>query len=220
MKKSVYSLVLMDDIVKAIDDMAYRRNTSRSNLINQILAEHISYKTPESMMRDIFDRMKTIMDSNFQIQGQSSDAMLSIRSPLRYKYKPNIRYRVELMREVKDGVFGNLSVSFRTQSSQLIELMNNFFSLWYKLEKRYMDKYFPDGVEYTCMSGRFVRKLKIPAELSNEDTDLLGKAIVDYIRLLDSEIKIYFSDIDDPERATLRVEANLLNNINSGIMII
>ena len=36
MKKSVYSLVLMDDVVKAIDDMAYKLNTSRSNLINQI----------------------------------------------------------------------------------------------------------------------------------------------------------------------------------------
>ena len=46
MKKSVYSLVLMDDVVKAIDDMAYKLNTSRSNLINQILAEHVSFKTP------------------------------------------------------------------------------------------------------------------------------------------------------------------------------
>ena len=39
MGKSVYSLVLMDEVVDAIDQMAYRNNTSRSNLINQILAE-------------------------------------------------------------------------------------------------------------------------------------------------------------------------------------
>ncbi len=55
MKKSVYSLVLMDDVVNAIDDMAYQMNTSRSNLINQILAEHVSYITPEMRMKDIFD---------------------------------------------------------------------------------------------------------------------------------------------------------------------
>ena len=54
MKKSVYSLVLMDDVVKAIDDMAYKLNTSRSNLINQILAEHVSFKTPESLIKDVF----------------------------------------------------------------------------------------------------------------------------------------------------------------------
>ena len=47
MGKSVYSLVLMDEVVDAIDQMAYRNNTSRSNLINQILAEHVSLATPE-----------------------------------------------------------------------------------------------------------------------------------------------------------------------------
>ena len=101
MKKSVYSLVLMDDVVKAIDDMAYKLNTSRSNLINQILAEHVSFKTPESLIKDVFDCMRTIMDNHFQIQGQSSNAMLFIKSPLRYKYKPTIRYRIELLKEIK-----------------------------------------------------------------------------------------------------------------------
>lgn len=48
MGKSVYSLVLMDEVVDAIDQMAYRNNTSRSNLINQILAEHVSLATRRS----------------------------------------------------------------------------------------------------------------------------------------------------------------------------
>ena len=41
MKRSVYSLVLMDDVIKAVDEQAYRLGTSRSNLINQILAERL-----------------------------------------------------------------------------------------------------------------------------------------------------------------------------------
>ena len=36
MKKAVYSLVLSEDVVDAVDRMAYARGTSRSNLINQI----------------------------------------------------------------------------------------------------------------------------------------------------------------------------------------
>lgn len=71
MKKSVYSLVLMDDVVNAIDDMAYQMNTSRSNLINQILAEHVSYITPEMRMKDIFDCVRTMMDNHFQIQDRN-----------------------------------------------------------------------------------------------------------------------------------------------------
>ena len=41
MKKAVYSLVLSEDVVDAVDRMAYSRGTSRSNLINQILAEAV-----------------------------------------------------------------------------------------------------------------------------------------------------------------------------------
>ena len=51
MKKSVYSLVLMDDVVEAIDELAYSMNTSRSNLINQILAARVSLLTPETIGR-------------------------------------------------------------------------------------------------------------------------------------------------------------------------
>ena len=41
MKKSVYSLVLSDNVVRAIDDLAYKMGTNRSNLINSILAEKL-----------------------------------------------------------------------------------------------------------------------------------------------------------------------------------
>ena len=54
MKRSVYSLVLMDDVVQAVDDLACRLGTSRSNLINQILAERVSLATPEKRMKDVF----------------------------------------------------------------------------------------------------------------------------------------------------------------------
>lgn len=90
MKKSVYSLVLMDDIVEAVDRVAYSQNTSRSNLINQILAEYLSLMTPEKRMRQVFEQMEQLFDGGgcFQIQTQPSDAMLSVRSALSFKYKP------------------------------------------------------------------------------------------------------------------------------------
>lgn len=220
MKKSVYSLVLSDDVVRAIDDMAYRLNTSRSNLINQILAERVSYKTPESLIKDIFDCMRTIMDSHFQIQGQASDAMLSIRSPLRYKYKPTIRYRVELLKETEKDVFGRLSVSFRTQSAQLISMLEGFFRLWYSLEKAYINDYFPEGVEYVYSEGRFIRKLKISNQIGQASPDLLGNAIGGYIRLLDSEIKLYFDEIENTGISAAKMEKMLIDNINNGMTII
>ena len=58
MSRSVYSLVLSDDVIRAVDRAAYAMNTSRSNLINQILAEYVSYTTPEKRMKDIFPQKK------------------------------------------------------------------------------------------------------------------------------------------------------------------
>ena len=38
MKKSVYSLVLSDDVIAAVDRAAYQNGLSRSAMINRILA--------------------------------------------------------------------------------------------------------------------------------------------------------------------------------------
>jgi predicted transcriptional regulator len=44
MQKSMYSLMLMDRVVKAIDEMASSMNTNRSNLVNQVLADRAGKK--------------------------------------------------------------------------------------------------------------------------------------------------------------------------------
>ena len=80
MKKSVYSLVLMDDVIKAVDTEAYRRGTSRSNLINQILAEHLSCVTPEMRMREIFASLSELVSSSFQIQQQRSASLMTLKT--------------------------------------------------------------------------------------------------------------------------------------------
>ena len=64
MKRSTYSLILMDDVVAAIDRLAAQQGTSRSNLINQILAEHVSCVTPEQQMRQIFACLTQQMNSH------------------------------------------------------------------------------------------------------------------------------------------------------------
>ena len=59
LSKSVYSVVLMDDVVDAVDRLAYEAGTNRSNMINRILAEYVQLATPEQRMQDIFS---SIMD--------------------------------------------------------------------------------------------------------------------------------------------------------------
>lgn len=54
MKKTLYSLMLSDEVVAEVDRLAHRLGTNRSNLINQILAEHVGFVTPERRINDIF----------------------------------------------------------------------------------------------------------------------------------------------------------------------
>ena len=60
MSKSVYSVVLMDDVVDAVDRLAYEAGTNRSNMINRILAEYVQLATPEQRMQDIFSSIRML----------------------------------------------------------------------------------------------------------------------------------------------------------------
>ncbi len=189
MKKSVYSLVLMDDVIKAVDEQAYRLGTSRSNLINQILAEHISCVTPEMRMREIFAQMTELMNSSFRIQEQRSPSLMTVKTALEYKYRPTINYKVELERSPQQYL-GTLRVSIRTQSAALIDMFHSFFAYRAKLENSYLSRL---GItSYSCEigDGSFSRRLINTGALTGEQA---GEAIGEYIKDLDHAVKTYFA---------------------------
>ncbi|MDE5771507.1 MAG: hypothetical protein K2I06_07775 [Ruminococcus sp.] len=188
MKKSVYSLVLMDDVIRAVDEQAYRLGTSRSNLINQILAEQLCCVTPEMRMREIFDSVSELISSNFQIQQQRSASLLTLRTALEYRYRPTISYKIEIKRE-PDEFIGNLRVQIRTQNQKLIALFNNFFISRIIKEKKCLSDIGYDNYECEISSGNFSRKL-INSKMNSEKT---GMAISEYIKQLNNSLQFYLS---------------------------
>ena len=190
MKRSTYSLILMDDVVAAIDRLAAQQGTSRSKLINQILAEHVSCVTPEQQMRQIFACLTQQMNSAFRIQEQGSDAMLSILGSVQYKYRPTIRYSVELHREMHGEKVGILKISCRTQSQTLLNAIQQFFLFWVQLEQAY------EGIEiqelYQIESNRLTRRLRRHGISSNE---ALGTAVGKYIQLFHTVLQSYFQGL-------------------------
>ena len=206
MKKSVYSLVLMDDVVDAIDRLAYRQHTSRSGLINQILAEHVALSTPEKRMRDVFSCLEELMDETFLVQPRQGSSVLSMRSALRFKYKPTIRYSVELYPEPADGVIGQLKIGFRTQNAGLLDILGQFFNSLSDIEGRLCSG--RSAAVFRCdeAAGKFSRDIRLPEKVSERTPEAVGNAIASYIRLLDSLIKQYFADLDDPDEAVRSLE--------------
>lgn len=214
MNKSVYSLVLSDEIVQEIDRLAYESGASRSAMINQILADFVRYTTPEKRMREVFSAIEhMLMGGVFEPQLQPSESMFSLRSALDYKYNPSVRYSVELYKNARP-LLGELRVSVRSQNSALVLAMLQFFKLWTRIETAYIGR-----VECAIEDGRYLRKLRLSEEgkLGNEQ---IGEGIAGYIRLLDSALKTYFESINEPAAAVTGVEKLYVSYIRGGGMIL
>lgn len=191
MKRSVYSLVLTDEVVDKIDEEAYSMGISRSALINRILAAHTSYITPQQRVRQIFGNIGERLEKPFIVLPQNSDMLFAARKALKYKYNPTIKYQVEITTDA-NGFCGYLKVMLRTQNERLIELLDYFFKFFCRIEEKYI------GVKendfYTIERSRFTRKL-VPEKGSSEEE--ISDAIVGYINFLDRCIQYFFSNTED-----------------------
>lgn len=200
MKRSMYSLILGDDIVAAVDALAAQKGTSRSNYINQVLAKHVQCITPEQQMQRVFANLTHQMDEAFRIQEQGSNALLSILGSVQYKYRPTIRYRVELLRNMQQEKVGRLKISCRTQNQTLLDAMAQFFRFWVKLEQKYdANSACAQGL-YQIESGCMTMALLRSGAATDEQ---LGEIVGNYIRMFHAVLQSYFAGIQQDISGTV-----------------
>ncbi|MBR1740190.1 MAG: hypothetical protein IJ737_07845 [Ruminococcus sp.] len=223
MKKSVYSIVLADDVVAAVDELAYSMNVSRSDLINRILAERVSLSTPEMRMQQIFDLIENTMEPRFRF-GEQAQRRISIKSPVRYKYKPTMRYVLEMDRSF-EGRVGRLRASFRTTSEALVNAIDRFFLIWNSVENEELKSVYPDGVPAESGEGRYERDLYIPGRNGGEllrfvPDSTIAAAVSGYIRLMDSSIQLFFDALSEGRDCSAEIKKAYRNYIAKGVRII
>ena len=193
MKKTLYSLMLSDDVVREIDILAHKNGTNRSNLINQILAEYLGMTTPERRINEIFQAIEEAVTPYGELVPffAPNNLTMSLKSSLEYKYRPTVKYEVELYKNGGDSI-GELAVIFRTQSAALISAMTEFFRLWNYVESRTLPKYGVGGVSCALYENKFVRSIAIPKNRDCTASELAA-AISGYIRLFDELMKGYIN---------------------------
>ena len=218
MKKNMYSLMLAEDVINAIDALANEKNTNRSNLVNQILAEYVSLTTPEKHVRNIFDIIEQMIGNrdSFLLYSQPNDMTMSIKSSLKYHYRPTIRYEVEMYRTPKETI-GELKIIFRTQSAELLLELTRFFKIWIQLENIYIQHFFAkDAISYGIENGKFLRTFAVPND-SDYSEEQIGNAISNYIATFDEMLKSYLSG---KFNSTQDIEKRYLSYLNSGVQLI
>lgn len=215
MGKSLYSMILNDEVVAEIDKAALRTGTNRSALVNSVLADYVQYMTPEKRIGNIFDCIEQLLadDSELIPFVAPNRRTMSMKSSLEYKYRPTVRYEVQLFHP-HDNVIGELSVTFRTQSVTLLESMGRFFTLFKRLEDTYAAPLYPAGaLTHALYDGKFVRSIALPLgrDYNNEQ---LSRAISDYVRMFDSLMKGWINGSYSPHTLESAYLAKV-NNLTS-----
>lgn len=218
MKKSMYSLMLAEDVIRAVDELAAEQGTNRSNLVNQILAEYVSLTTPEKHVGHIFDVIESMMGGRgeYMMFSEPNNLTMSIKSVLKYHYRPTIRYEVEMER-TPTKTLGQLKVIFRTTSADLLVELTRFFKIWMQLENIYVRRFFGDNPpEYGMDGGKFRRTFALPGEAVYTD-EQIGDAIGNYVATFDEMLKGYLAG---EYSTTEQLENRYLNYLNSGVQLI
>ena len=139
---------------------------------------------------------------------------MSLKSSLAYKYRPTVKYEVDLGGD-GEGTMGALNVVFRTQSADLIAALTDFFRLWSRIEDACLAPLLGGSIACSLYDGRFVRPLAVPRGRARSAQDIAG-AISAYVQLFDRLLKGYLSgelsahDVEQAYRGDLRSRALLI----------
>jgi hypothetical protein len=166
--------------------------TNRSNLINQILAEYVHYTTPEQRINEVLSSIEQLLRPSRDLVPffSPNSYSMSLKSSLEYKYRPTVKYEVELYRGAQDSI-GELTVLFRTQSMELIQGMTEFFRLWKRIEDSNLKPLTGEHIDYALYDGKFVRSICPPDR--DCTTQELASALSDYITMFDKLMKGYLA---------------------------
>ena len=212
MSKSVYSLLLNDEVVELVDKLARVNGLSRSNMIEKVLANAVGYETPEIRANSIFGEIERLLSrsNTMRYLEQPSSYMASIMSALSYRYNPAIRYSVELF--PKSSHLGQLKVTLRTQNPTLIEHMSDFYRLLAFLEK----KYYNENARHIIDGARLTRLFTFPIEpVSSKE---LAEHLTVYVKDFDELLSLYFSNLTNPTAFSI-IEKKFLDLKQNRIII-
>lgn len=199
MAKRLYSLMLNDEVVRAVDYEAHRLGTNRSALIDRVLAEHFEVPTVQKMINDIFGEIDELLSSaeGFNTFFAPDSQTFSVKSALSYKYRPTLKYELTLD-NTSSQKLGDISVIYRTQSLMLLSDLREFFKLWSSIEQSVLDKNKAEKIDYALYDNRFVRSVVLP---KNKDYSAaqIAEALSEYVEVLDRSLKAYLNGAQDRE---------------------
>lgn len=216
MEKSLYSLILNDEVIKRIDILAQKEGSNRSALVNKILAEYVSFVTPEEHIKTVLETISEHMSKGFEILNSNRARTIMVKSALELKYRPSITYEVELYKTNKIRL-GELKINCRTNSEIILNKLYQFIKKWVKMEEEFISTFYQNrNVEY-YLEGNKLRRIFCMVGRADASDEKISKNIGEYIKLLDKTMKLY---LYDELESWVDVGKDYIKYLNSDIIMI
>ena len=200
MTKTMYSLILTDEVIERIDRLAYEKGMSRSQMVDHLLAREVGLSTPEQQTRLIVrhaaDRMSENVPS-LQLHIRSDLGSMEIATFVKFKYNPSIKYSFDIL--ASDGRhLCVLKINSRSTSAELRTHLDSFLQLLSAIDRRYMCSFLLPA-DPKASSGRFQRPVYLPRLFEEtEDPEEIAERLSNYIVLIDDTMQSYFASLWSP----------------------
>lgn len=200
MQKNMYSLILSEPVIERIDQIAYQKGISRSQLIDQLLAQEVGLHTPEQKMRMVIEQVANIIQDQtpLQVKVRSDMGGMQFASYLRYKYNPGIRYHVEFQNQ-NGHLVGVLKVFSRSTSEDLLMHLSDFFRIFTVIDTARFQEFYriPVSIQLSQESSNKFARVLVSSQMSMDDADpqLVAEYLSNYIMMLDEALRCYFTNL-------------------------
>ena len=187
MNEELNSIRILEEMMLALRGLALEREVSVSDIVHEALGEYLFARAPGVNLFDVIHSIDSAMRGEGQFVTDADPAGLAIfiKSPIRYVYRPELKYEVHVARE--GWAF---SAALRTHNLDTLQRFAGFTGLWIELERKYLPP--KQQVVYRTEAGYFSRQLSRPETARRGDGPSVGDAISSYIRVFDELLKFYF----------------------------
>ncbi len=196
MSKQVYSLVLNDQVIEKIDREAIVSGSNRSQIINDIICQHFGVWTPDLKMNRVMDLMteRLGMLETMQMVSASRGNTLQLRTTVSYKYKPKLKYVIEMSGKAQT-VLAQLKIYSRTTSEPFLQGLVMFFGYLSEFEENIASNIALRQVSssgYAYDENKFVKAFECDWTRSDVEAEAIATYLTSYIQFLDEALKMYF----------------------------
>jgi len=208
---------ILEEMMFKVRRLARERDASVHDIVNEALDGFLGFHDTGVNLFDVVHSIERILSGTeyFNINVDLQNFAVIVKSPIRYVYRPEIKYRIAIAQNGGSGGTGasavKINAALRTHDIDALRCFSAFSDIWIALEARYMNP--RAQAEYICDAGYFERKAYIPARGRFGGAQEIGSAISSYLTVFDKLFKYCYYH---PADAGAEIERMYREHVRNG----